>query len=247
MIKKRGPRMPWKSNPTTRALLGVLFLAASVLIAFFLLPYFYKGMSGTETVYVAAHDIKKGDIVESGALKTKDVGVYGIEGYFTDKRLIAGKVALYDIASGDIIFESKIAAREGNEILFLPEDDRGLITITVKTNAAGLASHLRNGSIVNVYNVTKVTNYNGDTMTAENEFVPALNPLLANMEVYSIENSASSPIENDSGEADGIARASNSSANIVSTITFFTTSIEQEMELLKAEYDGAIHISLIEF
>ena len=250
MIKKRKPNTIGRSNATTRALLGILFLLTSIFIAFFVLPFFYGERSITDSVVVAAQDIKKGDVIENHHLRTKVIGTYGLEGYFVDRDLIVGRVATFDMAQGDTIIEGKIAGRDDDVLLFLPVDGRGLLTITVKSNAAGLAAHLRKGALVNVYNVIDITNetqdvneFGGITVRKESVVLPVLNPLLTNMEIYSIENSNAVPIR-DGRDHSGSSEGNNS--NTVNTITFYTTSIEQELELLKAEYDGIIHVSLVE-
>ena len=225
-----------QSGAIARKVLAVVFLALTVFVGFYVIPLLYEQKANTDMVVVASADIYKGEVIAAEQISVKEIGIYGLFGYYTDLEAVSGMVALTDIKKSDIILDNKISEFDKNSLLALASDPRGLLTVTVRTNAAGLASHLRSGAIVNVYNIVE----------EEQTLIPVLNPLLENLEIFSIENSSAERVGDKSGYEPENPSSYSSSANIVSTVTFYTESTEQEIELLKAEYDGIIHIALVE-
>jgi hypothetical protein len=238
-----------QSGSMVRRALALVFLALTVFVGFYILPLLYEQKANTGMVVVAAVDIGMGEVISADHLSVREIGVYGFSDYYTDAAEILGMVAITEIKKSDIILDNKITEFDKNSFLALVNDTRGLLTITVSTNAAGLASHLKSGAIVNVYNIIEegleieegIVYYGNQT-----RLVPVLNPLLENLEVYSIENSNVERVGEKSSYEAEILSSYSANTNIVSTITFYTESKEQEIELLKAEYDGIIHIALVE-
>lgn len=217
-----------------RKLLGILCIIMAILIGFVILPYLYGAKGNTEMIVKAKEKIEKGHIITEKQIILDETGTYGLEGYITDKSKAIGTIATTDIMAEDVITNKKIGNQKDHKLAYLTKENKRLTTISIKSNAAGLASHLSAGDIVNVYSIL------------EDEYgsaSPVMSPSLKNLEVYDIENGNTQSISNKDKKTDNNVAVSN--ANVISTITFITTSEEQEIALLKAEYGGNIHVVLV--
>lgn len=196
------------------------------------MPIMNAGSNETAAIAVAKTDIKKGNTITEKDVFFTEKGIFGLEGYITKKEDVIGKPAAVDILKSDFVTTNKIGKENISRLQSIVNDKKSLVTVSVKTNAAGLASHLKSGDMVRLYSVI-ADEYTGSAVIQ--------NPLLEKIEVYDIENSNTESIESDSkGDAAG------SSEMVASTITFIAVSKEQERILLEAEYRGSIHAVFVE-
>lgn len=220
-----------KNSYSGRKWLGMIFLLLAVVIAFVAMPMFYANKGETAKVVTVAKNLNKGAVIEQEHVAMKEVGIYGIDGYLTDAENVIGKTAATNLLPGDIVTKNKINSKANDPIAFIQNENKRLVTVTLASNAAGLASHLKPGDIVNVYN------------TFEDEFgaLTALPPLLSNLEVYDVENSSAVSVEDVKKQSS--ASASNADA-IINTVTFIATE-EQAAALIQAEYSGKLHVVFV--
>ncbi len=206
-----------------RKLIGGLLLVLSAFIAFGLLPLLYNAKDTTEKVYYASQTISQGDEITEDKIMLKEVGTFGISGYFTDsdKEKLIGERASYDIVKGDIITKEKLGGQQAETITKLTKEGKYIYTASIKTNAQGVATHLKSGDTVNILTY------------GENEYydnVPML--LLSNVYVYSADNSSGYSTD------DTLAK----DEQFVATVTFVLDSMDQVMAVYKAECNNGIHL-----
>lgn len=235
-IFKRKPKpviLKNKSGFGKRKYIGILLIIVALIISFVLVPMINAQKNETALIAVAKTDIKKGSNITEKEITFVERGTFGLKAYITDKNQVIGKPAVTDILKGDFITNNKIGKENISRLQSIIINNKALTTITVKSNAAGLASHLKSGDIVRIYNVIG-DEYSGNVIEQ--------NPLLGRIEVYDIENSSTESLESKGKERDVMS----SNEKVASTITFITVSKEQERALLQAEYNGAIHVVFVE-
>lgn len=228
-LKMKGNRGGYTDR---RKIFAVIAFIIAAIISFVILPSMYKSKDATEKVYIAAHTIEKGEEIQEDDIELKEVGSYNIGSVFTEesKDKIIGDRAAFDIVKGDILTKEKLGGTADITAAKLTQDGKKLITVSIKTNAAGLATHLRSGDVVNVWQIVE-DDYGVET--------PYQDPLLVKMKVYSAENSSGYNVEN---EFDSAASGSD---DIVSTVTLIIDNDAQAAALVKAEYSEGIHLELV--
>ena len=213
--------------------MSLICIAIAVGIAFFLLPELYEKKAATMMVCLAATDITKGSIITEQALKTAEIGAYGLPtNVVIDKQLALGCYAAVDILAGDMLTANKMQEYKVAAVLDeIIEKELRLVTITFRSAAAGLAAHLQQGDVVQVVTYT------------ESERIPVVlvYPELARVRVYDVENAKTQSVEdvrsnfNQSGSTyDPVPR----------TVTLIATD-EQATRLVEAEYSGQIHLIFV--
>lgn len=233
MSKKSKPKpvgMKKKSGLATRNLLGILLIVIAASAIFVLQPKLMEAKQITETIAIAKMDMESGHVITEKDIAFEERGTYGFKNYVTDKNDLIGRQVAINISDGDIITKNKIGEENLTKIQSIMNEGKGLTTISVKTNAAGLASHLVPGDEVRCYSI----------LTDEyNNIYIVQDPILNNVEVFGVENSEAKDINRKSDTA----QDTSGSEMVVSTITLITTP-EQEQVLLRAEYDGNLHVVL---
>ena len=191
----------------------------------------------------AGQDIPAGTLIETEMLENVEVGAYNLPAnVIKDGKEAVGRYAVVDILDGDMLTVAKLEAKPGDSLLNEAMDD-GLymVTVTLPSNAAALATQLQPGDYVAVATYSDraaedvqweiVTDENGEqTVTpqaGEEDFGVSLPPELANLQVYAVSDSAG---------ADATATAS-----IPKTVTFLVNKTQAEM-LVKAEYEAKLHM-----
>lgn len=219
-----------------RKVKAIICFVIAFVIAFVVWPMAMKQQAETGSVAVASNAIARGEEIRASDITMKTIGTYGLAGdYITDKDEIVGKIAKVDIIEDDIILKDKVGNYAGDPIIdSIVGADKRLVSVTVKTNAAGLASHIEKGDILNVSCVSEAVDEFGNSNGVE-----VLNyPELKNMEVYDIENA-----ETQSVEEVRSGKEANSDP-IINTITFIATE-DQVNKLIECEYKGSIHVSFV--
>lgn len=221
-----------KSRLRGRKIKTILSFVVVVILAFGVLPMIYSAQSETGTVAVVKSSISKGEVISQDMFSMETIGTYGLsKNVITDKNNLLGKKALVDMVKGDLILSDKVGDSVTDPLMdtFVEKGNR-LVTVTVKTNAAGLASHLEKGDIINVAYIREVTDEYGYKKSIE-----VLNyPELKHLEIYDTENAQTESIESEkSGDK-------NNADYIIQTITFIATD-SQAQKLLECEYTGLLH------
>ncbi|MDD4566112.1 MAG: RcpC/CpaB family pilus assembly protein [Eubacteriales bacterium] len=234
IFKKNGSSIKkTRSRFRNKKLIGVVCLVAAILIAFVLLPRLYEKQSETTTALQTVSPIAKGELITEKHVSLSTVGSYGLpKRYLENKDLAVGKIAKVDMLVGDIVTDNKIGDFVADPVMEAFENEgKRLLTVTLDSAAAGLASHLEKGDIVNVASIVE----NEDYMSIINTYEE-----LRNLEIYDIENSAAESIRD---AKKGSAISPNADI-IVKTVTFIVND-EQASKLLEAEYTGALHLIFV--
>lgn len=212
-----------KKNLDRRKLLGALLLIGAAVIAFVILPSIYNSKDTTEKVYCAAQTINQGDEITENNIVLKELGTYGMTGYYTseNKESLIGERASYDIVKGDIVTKEKLGGQAAETITQFTEQGKFIYTASIKTNAQGVATHLKSGDTVNILTCEEGEYY---------DKVPIL--LLQNVYVYSADNSSGYSTE------DTLEK----NEQFVATVTFVLNSMDEVQALYKAECNEGIHL-----
>lgn len=225
-----------KSKLRSRKVKAIISFILVIVLAFVVLPMIYSSQSETGTVAVVKSPISKGEEITAEKFSMETVGTYGLsKSVILLREDIIGKKALVDMVKGDLIMAEKIGKSATDPLMdaFVEEGNR-LVTVSIKSNAAGLASHLERGDIVNVACVQGIMDEYGYQTG-----VQVLNyPELKHLEVYDAENAQTDSVDKEKESGD------NNADPIIHTITFVATDW-QAQKLLEAEYTGTLHVIFV--
>jgi len=213
-----------------KKLLSLLCIVLAAILSFVVLPRLYEKQADTTTVVTVTDTIKKGEIIKANKVIEKKVGAYGLpSNVIKSMQKVDGKVAKVDLLADDYITDVKIGDFVSDPIIEnIVKQGKQLTTITLQSNAAGLASHLQKGDIVNV----------GTVRETDSGFQVVFEPSLKGMQIYDIENADAVSVDDvKASKADAVDA-------IPQTITFIATE-EQSLKLMGAEYNGKLHLTLV--
>ena len=217
-----------------RLIVSLFILVITAVIAFVFLPQLYSQKGATMMVYTASTNILKGTVISENMIKSTEVGSYGLPGnVITEKEEVIGQYASMDMLAGDLLIKTKIQNYKISSVLDeIIKNGLRLVTVTFHTSAAGLASHLQQGDIVQVASYTEI------------DRVPYVisYPELMQIKVYDIENAKTQSVERVRGQTD--TPGSTSDDPIPKTVTLIATD-EQATKLIEAEYFGQIHLIFV--
>ncbi len=141
----------------SKTFIGIICLLLAAVIAFLLLPRFYAARSTVRSVVRVSKDVPAGTMLTADMLSTAEVGAYGLsEKTVANVGDAVGFVALDNLYAGEYLWSDRIATAEDYKAK-LSEKTKGLsgsnclVTIEFPTASAGIASVLRAGNIVDVY------------------------------------------------------------------------------------------------
>lgn len=205
-----------------KAVIGCTCIVIAAVIAFIVLPKMYNEKGKTVYICRLQNDISAGTKIEDGMLKTEEVGSFGLpDTVIKNPEEIVGKYAKVNMTTDDYLLSTKFTDYVSDERLDRAVNEgKRLVSVSVPTNAAGVANHLKAGDKVTVA-------YYDDNAIFDDT--------LKGLEIYSVENENAQDLENvKNGENDELIAAS---------ITFIATE-EQAVGLINAEYSGKLHIIL---
>lgn len=232
--KAKAPKPPKaKSSFEKRKWIGLVCIVVALIISFVIVPLIAKAGGKTENIVIANENIKSGTVISKDMIKTEERGIYGLEGYVINAEDVIGKPAATDITQNDAITLNKIGKENITKIQSIVNNKHTLVTVSLKSNAAGVASHLKPGDTVKV------------AYALEGEYGECIivkDANLANIEVYDIENNNAESINSSSSDA----MSSSDTEKIAATVTLIAKNAAQEEALLKAEYNGDIHLIFVE-
>lgn len=134
-------------------------VAASLILAFGAAPLYNHIFNKSVMVVRANTKITQNEKITSDMLETVSVSAKNLPaGTYSDTSKVVGEYATTDISAHDDVTKSKLSSKSAT----LP-DGQMLITIPVKTVAAGLNGNIQPGDIVSLYGV----NGNSGTTAAE--------------------------------------------------------------------------------
>lgn len=234
IFKKQGPTIKKTRNRfRNKKIIGILCFILAAIIAFILLPRLYEKQSETVMALQVTSPIAKGELITERNVEMNTVGILGLpNGFLRKKEQALDKIAKVDMLAGDIVTKNKVGDYISDPIIeAFKNEGKRLLTVTLDSNAAGLASHLQKGDIVNVASVVETENYSNAIYNYDE---------LKNLEIYDIENANAESIS----EAKKDSSISPNADIIIQTVTFIVNDI-QANKLLEAEYNGALHLIFV--
>ena len=212
-----------------RTVLGVMCIAAALLICFGITPLFNKSLANKAEIVRVVKQIKSGEKITADMVKTVEVGSFNLpENVARNPYAVIGKYAAADFVEGDYILTSKVEVEPAAENAYLYHLDgkKQAISISVKAFANGLSGKLKSGDIVSVI----APDYKKQGTT---EILPELKY----MEVIAVTASSGN-------DANTEAQEEGEEKELPGTVTLLAAP-EQSKLLAELEAEGKIHLSLV--
>lgn len=136
-----------------RTVLGLLCIAAALLICFVLTPLLNAGMSKKTTIVRFTEHVKAGEEIKKSMLQEVEVGAYNLPPDVLRRITEAeGKYLTTDVYAGDYLLAEKVSEEPAaeNQYLYHLNGEKQAISITISSFAEGLSGKLKSGDIVSV-------------------------------------------------------------------------------------------------
>ena len=148
-----------------KILVGGICIVVAAILAFLILPSMYKQKEKTIFICRLMSDIPAGTKIETEMLKLVEVGSYGLpETVVKNTDDIVGKYAKVSMTTDDYLYASKFADYVSDERLDKAvAEGKRLVAVSVPSNAASVANHLKSGDKVTV------AYYDDEIYSVENE------------------------------------------------------------------------------
>ena len=212
-----------------RTVLGVMCIAAALLICFGITPLFNKSLANKAEIVRVVKQIKSGEKITADMVKTVEVGSFNLpENVARNPYAVVGKYAVADCVEGDYILTSKVEVEPAAENAYLYHLDgkKQAISIYGKAFANGVSGKLKSGDIVSVI----APDYKKQGTT---EILPELKY----MEVIAVTASSGN-------DANTEAQEEGEEKELPGTVTLLAAP-EQSKLLAELEAEGKIHLSLV--
>lgn len=142
-----------------KVVMGVCCVATALIVAFGAAPVYNNTVNKTVTVVRAKTNISQGTKITPSMVETVTVGAKNLpKGTETDISCVTGRYAKAGILTQDFVTTSKISDKTENLA-----DGKQLISIPVKSLAAGLNGNIQAGDIVSLYGVQGNSEKNSDS------------------------------------------------------------------------------------
>lgn len=211
-----------------RTTLGAICILTALIICFVITPFINSASDKTVEILRVTKEIKAGDVIKEGMVKTIKVGAYNLPKDVVRKEdTIVGKYAAADLVPGDYILPSKLSKTpaEENAYLYNLNGKKQAVSVTIKNFAEGLSGKLMSGDIVSV--IAPDFRKMGQTVIpAELQYVKVIGV------------TASSGYDANTGEQ------TEEEKELPSTVTLLVTP-EQSKLLAEIEEDGKMHLALV--
>lgn len=212
-----------------RTVLGILCIAASLLICFAVTPLVNAGLSRKTTIVRFTRQAEEGEQITKNMVEEAEVGNYNLpENVVRSIADVEGKYLTAKVYAGDYILTDKISDEPAaeNKYLYSLNGEKQAMSITINTFAEGLSGKLKSGDIVSVI----APDYLGSGETV----IPAE---LKYVEVIAV--TAKSGYDANTGE-----KTEEEEKELPSTVTVLVKP-EQSRLLARLEAEGEIHLSLV--
>lgn len=213
-----------------RTVLGILCIAASLLICFAITPLVNAGLSRKTTIVRFMRQAEEGEQITKNMVEETEVGNYNLpENVVRSIADVEGKYLTAGVYAGDYILTDKISDEPAaeNKYLYSLNGEKQAMSITINTFAEGLSGKLKSGDIVSVI----APDYLGSGETV----IPAE---LKYVEVIAV--TAKSGYDANTGEQ----MTEDDEKELPSTVTVLVKP-EQSRLLARLEAEGEIHLSLV--
>ncbi len=219
----------------------VIFVLCSVmalLLAFVAIPAQVGKTRETEKIIRVSGSIPANTLITAKMLKEAEVGRYNLpKDIIRDRDGIVGKYSAVALTPSDNLIPEKFTDKKAMEDEFLYSvDNRGAVSVTVKSLAAGLSGKLLPGDVVSVLVYSK------EETDAQPGYTTAKGVVkeYANLEFVEV-----GAVTNNKAEDTDVVKSkqdkSSSDTIIPNTVTLLVTK-QQAKDLIDAENSGVIHI-----
>ena len=218
-----------------RTTLGILCIAASLILCFVVTPFINRGMSAKTKIVRMRSDAKAGAAIEPSMLEEVEVGKYNLP----DKVIISrddavGKYLTADVLAGDYLLAGKVTdePERENEYLFKLDGKKQAMSVTIGSFAEGLSGKLKSGDVVSVI-VPDFQKTGKTVIPTELKYVEVI--------------AVTAKSGNDAN--DGKAKAASDDEDdgkreLPTTVTVLVTPLQSRI-LAMLEEDGNMHLSLV--
>ena len=137
-----------------RTVIGIICIAASLIIAFAVLPAVSGRMNGTVSVLRLRRDVPAGSILTRDDLEQISVGALNLpQDVISDLSRAVGKYAAGQLFAGDLLTGAKLRDRADGaaDRLSRLEEGEMAVTVAISSFAAGFSGQLSNGDLVRIY------------------------------------------------------------------------------------------------
>ncbi|RCX10411.1 pilus assembly protein CpaB [Anaerobacterium chartisolvens] len=216
----------------------VLCSALALLLAFVAIPAQVGKTRETEKIIRVSDNIPANTLITAKMLKEAEVGRYNLpKDIIRDSDSIVGKYSAIALTPSDNLVPEKFMDKKEMEDEFLYSvDDRGAVSVTVKSLAAGLSGKLLPGDVVSVLVYSKEDEALQPGYTTAKGVVKEY----ANLEFVEV-----GAVTNNKAEDTDVVKSkqdkSSSDTIIPNTVTLLVTK-QQAKDLIDAENSGVIHI-----
>lgn len=222
----------------SKAFLGALCILLAAVIAFAVLPRFYKAQAETTYVVRATQDVPEGTELTKGMLTLSEVGAYGLsEKVVRSEEEAVGQIAAENLFAGEYLMQNRVisveeyAKRTEAKTKGLGQGNC-LVTLKFPTASSGLAGVLRAGNIVDVYECRE-----------DEEKNVAVWKILPAMYVYSVLNQDLEPLD-ELDEKKEQALEDDTDYDFEPAYVVFRCTEEQAITLIRLEKQEALHLTL---
>lgn len=211
-----------------RTALGAICILIALIICFIVTPFISSASDKTVEILRVTKEIKAGEVIKEGMVKTIKVGAYNLpKDVIRKEESVVGNYAAVDLVPEDYILPSKLskAPAEENAYLYNLNGEKQAVSITIKSFAEGLSGKLMSGDIVSV--IAPDYKKMGQTVIpSELQYVKVVGV------------TASSGYDANTGEQ------TEEDKELPSTVTLLVTQ-EQSKILAEIEADGKMHLALV--
>ena len=223
----------------SKLFIGIICLLMAAVISFLLLPRFYESRSTVRNVIRVSKDVPAGTTLTVDMLTTAEVGAYGL----SDKTVSSvsdaiGLVALDNLYAGEYLWSERIATAEVYQAL-VSEQTKGLsgsnclVTIEFPTTSSGIASVLRAGNIVDVYECKE-----------EEDRSTSVSKCLGGLYVYDVLNQKLESLDALDKKLDEAIIEEDTEYDFIPKYVVFRCSELQAQTLIRLERMDALHLTL---
>ena len=223
----------------SKLFIGLICLFLAAVISFLLLPRFYAARSSVRNVVRVNEDIPAGTVITADMLSLSEVGAYGLSEKAMEKIGDAvGLVALGDLYTGEYLWSERITTAEEYQKQ-AEEKTRGLsgsnclVTIEFPTASSGIASVLRAGCIVDVYECMEME----DRSTS-------VNKCLVDLYVYDVLNQKLESLDALDKKLEDAIVEDDTNYDFIPKYVVFRCSELQAQTLIRLEKMDALHLTL---
>ncbi|SES65221.1 Flp pilus assembly protein CpaB [[Clostridium] polysaccharolyticum] len=150
-MKLKGEKsLSWLKNKTV---IGVACIVLALLVCFLITPLYNRRLDSKTDVVVLAEDVRKGEQITNKMVKEIEAGSYHLkDGYVTTVSEAVGKYANTDLYKDEYILKNRIQDIPLSKDTYLDNlnGEKGAISITMQSLAAGLSGKLVEGDIISV-------------------------------------------------------------------------------------------------